>query len=800
MPGRYTSGLDHWGYYNGAQNFWGSLPTLIPTVQVIADYIGGNRGLGANREPDGGSAGLTVLTQIAYPTGGYTSFEFEGNSGAMDGSVNPNIQIGGLRIKQMIDHSFPDKPAVVKRYEYEKEDGNSSGKIAYYPYYYAVSTWYDDSFCSYAPGQTSKPVRTYNATISASSTFGLGSIQGSHIGYSRVTEYQTDLATDKPLGKTIYTYDILNSNEIDNHIGNGELLKKGVYDNGNKLLEEVTNTFIYEDFLSERIVNRKLISLEGQSNRTRLMSNTTGGVTTYIYIAQPFCGTIPAGYGAMFNVLTQYYHLENQVLPQRKKLDQQVTKWYDPLSHTYMTHTKKYTYGNPMHNYPTLIEETDSKKDKVFTAIKYVADYVLSCPSGMDPGSMASAINDMRGENMYTIPVEKLQYRENPGGTNRRYISGEVTQYKYGLPEKIYYLQANPMPATVTASEASCTAGTQSIDNHYRLVATLTYDAQMNLQEERKTDDVVTSYLWGYNNRYPVAKIIGKTYTETWSSGINQMVLDNPATENALRTELNKLYSLPGAMVTTHTYQPMVGALSAMDAREQLLSYEYDALNRLVNVKDGNEIVQNYRYNYGLGTAPTTSATSLFYNAPVQNTYTKTGCPAGQYGEAVVYAVPYGKHAAVTQVQADALAAADIAANGQNYANVVGKCYWQNTARNPFVLKNNCLPEEGPAIGIRYLVPAGKYKSLISQADADAQAIADVGTLGQVYANTYGTCSCAGEGKKWINEVCETGTMTMIGGYYNNGQWECVYYYVFSDNSTSGNYYITQPFPCPSGN
>ncbi len=800
MPMRFTSGLDHWGFYNGAYNFHGPYPTLIPTVNVIAEYIGGSRGLGANREPNALNAQFTVLRKIEYPTGGYTSFEYEGNTASIFNNGQANIPVGGVRMREMVDHSFPDKPAVAKRYEYKNENDSTSGIIAYYPYYYTLSEWVNDKFCPVPyPPTTSIVIKTYNVTISASSGFGLGSIQGSHIGYERVTEYQVDLATGRSLGKTAYNYDILSFNEIDNHIGNGDLIKQQVFDNGNQLLEETINSYTYEDFLSERAVNRKLLSLQYQTNSNILMQKIAGGDTSYMYYPFGACFDPQPGYIMQWNVPTQSYHLENYIPQQRKKMNQQVRKVFDPPTNTYLTYTKTFTYGNPEHVYPTLIEETDSRNDIVGTSIKYVADYVLSCSPAAPPGSMAHAIGQMKNKNMWGIPVEKLQYRESYEGGNRRYVSGEVIQYNRGLPEKIYHLRAHPLPASVTESQASCSTATQSIDNKYQLVATLTYDSLMNLVEEQKTNDLVTTYFWGYNNRYPVAKLTGKTHTEALTSGISQAVLDNPSSESALRTELHKLRMLSGALVTSHTYQPMVGMISATDPRGQLLTYEYDKLNRLLHIRDSHAIIKNYRYGYGLGTAPATSVKSIYYNAPVQDTFTKAGCPPGQHGEVMIYQVPYGKHAAISQYKADSMAAADIAANGQNYANSHGQCFWHNEEESEFLFKNDCPPEQGPPIAVLYTVPAGKHKSLISQQHADSLATAEITALGQAYANANGTCSCVGVGKKWINDFCETGTIIWLGGYYDNGEWECVYYYEFSDSSISGYYYVRQPFPCPSG-
>lgn len=792
MPKRFISGLDHWGFFNGQINEYNSVPTLIPTVHVSGmDWVTGYWGLGANREAGSEASELAILERIDYPTGGYTTFDYEGNTGALlMGTPQP---VGGLRIKEMIDHSFTNKAAVVKKYEYNKEDGSTSGQIAYYPSYWSTSLWEDFTGC---PWNIARVIRTWSATISANSSIGLGSIQGSHIGYNRVTEYQTDLATSKPLGKTVYAYDIQSSNEIDSHIGNGELLKQQVFDNGDKLLEELTNVYTYEEFQNQRGVARKLLTQSILSDQSILAMKIVGTDTFYMYHSPMACHNLPPGYGAYMTISTQNDYVENYMPQQRKKLTQQVRKVYNDIYNNYLTYTKNLTYANSDHNFPTLIEELDSKSEKVFTSIKYVADYTINCSPPEQAGSAAAAIKEMQEKNMKGVMVEKLQYREDAGGGNRRYLSGEFTQHKRGLAEKIYYLQASPMPTSVTASQASCFSASQSIDNNYRLVATLTYDTFMNLREESKTDDAVTTYFWGYDNRYPVAKITGKTLTESLTSGISQAVLDNPSSESALRTELYKLRFLSGAIVTTFTYKPMIGMISAKDPRGQLLVYEYDQLNRLVHIKDSNEIIKNFRYNYGLGTAPTTSAQSIYYNAATQTTLTKQGC-SPLYGDDVIYKVPYGKYAAISQAAADALAAADITANGQNYANATGQCIYKSALTSQMVYKATCTYEQGPPVGVMYIVPFGKYKSTISQAHANGFATAEITAMGQAYANLNDVCSCIDEGKKYINGNCETGAKINAGSSFENGQWVCSYYYLWSDSSTSGYYYTYQSEPCP---
>ena len=135
---------------------------------------------------------------------------------------------------------------------------------------------------------------------------------------------------------------------------------------------------------------------------------------------------------------------------------------------------------------------------------------------------------------------------------------------------------------------------------------------------------------------------------------------------------------------------------------------------------------------------------TVFYNSPMSQTFTRNNCPAGTIPSSVVYSVPAGKYSStVSQADADAQAQADINANGQNYANQNGTCgnlsaYSSNGFTKTFT-KNNCT--SGAGSSVTYSVPAGKYVSVISQADADNKALADIEENGQKYANAVGQCN-----------------------------------------------------------
>ena len=57
--------------------------------------------------------------------------------------------------------------------------------------------------------------------------------------------------------------------------------------------------------------------------------------------------------------------------------------------------------------------------------------------------------------------------------------------------------------------------------------------------------------------------------------------------------------NLQGAMIAFYRYDPLKGLTSAVDDRGYLTTYEYDAFNRLIRIKDaqGNILSEN-TYHY----------------------------------------------------------------------------------------------------------------------------------------------------------------------------------------------------------
>ncbi len=85
---------------------------------------------------------------------------------------------------------------------------------------------------------------------------------------------------------------------------------------------------------------------------------------------------------------------------------------------------------------------------------------------------------------------------------------------------------------------------------------------------------------------YPVAEIRGASYEQVAAALRDRDDADD-IPDSAFMNILNGLRDdLPGALVSTYTYRPMVGMTSATDAAGRMKTFHYDAVGRLNAVKD----------------------------------------------------------------------------------------------------------------------------------------------------------------------------------------------------------------------
>jgi len=121
----------------------------------------------------------------------------------------------------------------------------------------------------------------------------------------------------------------------------------------------------------------------------------------------------------------------------------------------------------------------------------------------------------------------------------------------------------------------------------------------------------VVTYIWGYNEQYPIAKIENVEYDvidhliqnlQNISDEDDDRTLFYLGKEGDLREALDDFRDnvlLSNARVTTYTYDPFIGVTSITDPRGRANYFNYDSNFRLISVKDedGNILGTN-SYNY----------------------------------------------------------------------------------------------------------------------------------------------------------------------------------------------------------
>lgn len=161
-------------------------------------------------------------------------------------------------------------------------------------------------------------------------------------------------------------------------------------------------------------------------------------------------------------------------------------------------------------------------------------------------------------------------------------------------------------PTSISATELSSPLLLSNFlantDANYHSEVLTTYDNGLRAISKQKVNDKIYTYVWGYNHAFVVAEIEGSDPV-TVAGLVNQSVLDNPMVDTAtMRAQLNQIRTgLAGskALVTSCTYDPLVGITSKTDPAGRTTYYDYDILGRLMDIRDLNgNIIKTFRYHF----------------------------------------------------------------------------------------------------------------------------------------------------------------------------------------------------------
>ncbi len=630
-----TTNTDHWGYlnnesdplsgsnfpafsiylYNGENKscYDGITKTVINNEPLIDKYKLGN----ASKQ-SGGQHG--VLSKITYPTGGYTEFVFEKNS-YKTRTHSDEIQIGshqlatGFRIAEIKNYTSENGLAVKKTYKYGEliDSGYIFGPkhlgsgiapvepnaLSYLNYKsYALSYHYSHNFFRLDPSNPNSPIVIHSLPYPDQFNEGFEHMFSSSVFrsilngrppvvYPEVTVYTGEFrenggaTLDKTLGKTVYKYDYLDYDG--NFIEPWSLGKDGSSNyiskdyRYNRLVEQIdykredvvnnVNTYGSKPIQSEYIPIRKI-----ENYWTYFSSD----IFTENKLVRNYPDITPSTLGL------PDHHFSNHITTTEKKtaqLIQKITTNY--ISSTDSIQTKEsMTYGGNGFLIRREIENSDNKK----TITRY------SYPENYSGNTILETMSD-DAVHIVSPVIESTNYSKN--GTNPEIlVSGTKTDYK------AFLVNSNTLyvPEKQITKDKSGAETTQ--------LTILSYTENGNPKEVMGKDGITTSYLWGYNDRYPVAKV-ENTSIALIESKLTATELTNIKNGNYDRTAmisaLNKIRTgLPDHMVTTYTYSSLLGTMtSATDPKGETMYYEYDHFGRLLQVKDTQgKILSENQYHY----------------------------------------------------------------------------------------------------------------------------------------------------------------------------------------------------------
>jgi hypothetical protein len=690
-----------------------------------------------------------------------------------------NHKAGGVRIKQITyDDSVDNTKNIIKNYTYQGANVVSPIDPANDFVVLTTDNLYDcnppDNLtaCS-LPGCLATSV-IYNER-SASTKFGLGSIQGGMVGYSTVTE---SLGANGQGGKNVYFYSNTSDANIPQSKGlpyppiisydyeRGLLLEKDSYTAAGKLVAKQSNSYQY--------INRSALTAYKLAFKFNILSS---------------CYPMPY----LANVIIRVFYQD--------KADQ-VAKTsttnvaYNTATGDSLMATSYYYYDDSLNMQPIRTVTFNSKSDSVVAYTRTALEEPSINSSISLSATAITAIDTMLNRNMVGVTLETEKY------TKSILTDKALTNYKF---ENNGYVQ----PDNVMVQHAGNTLETR--------VYFPRYDTRGNLLEQLKSAGEKHDYIWDYQSTYPVAEVINgdsisiaytsfeadgtgnwtvpaggqdsttlaitgrksyvmgngaisigglsasRTYTVSyWSTGGSRTV-SGSGTAKQGKTEgswtyyehtvtgvtgitvsgtggnIDELRLYPqGAQMTSYTYEPLVGISTQCDLNNRITYYLYDGMERLWLVEDQDRnILKEICYNYfGLP-----ASCMYYYNVAESGTFTRNNCGTGGAGSSLTYTVPAGTYfSTLSQADANQKAINAVNANGQAYTNANATCTFWNVAESGTFTKNNCATG-GAGSSVTYTVAANTYSSTVSQSDANQQAINAVNANGQNYANANGTCT-----------------------------------------------------------
>ena len=617
LPSRISYEQDYWGFYNA-----NNASTFIPNIWAYPgdnnssylshfsvfqrDTYDGQEYLinpGADRSSNTSVIQAGVLNRIKYPTGGFAVYAYEPHQFYFDGS---NKFGGGIRIKKAIAKTSSTSSAFEKEYIYTMYDDPSisSGRIIRLPEFAFWRT--NIVFSTNVASIEEMREATFITTQTMSS---LEEAQGSYVAYKEVA------IIENSNGKTIKIFHLpATAEDIDYDCEGGNCIYNrssanslyGVY-----LCQPPTGgySYYYKHLFgnydnypyapnpnynwSRGDIKEELVFKEGDFTNPIKKTVYAYDIKNYEKIPSVRFGTIGFLNDGPITACSQLFQGGGYDPPEISVYDINKYSYYYSISawkvlsavtefnyfdSNIVESTTTYDFESPNHKLVT--KRTVSNSDQIDNITEFIYPPDVVDPNGFHTSQ--DVIDKMNEDNMLNHIIKAEESKNNIE------IEGIINAYDFNT---------NNVNQIVKKSVLNL-EGDDYVANEEYL-----YDIIGNPIQIRNINGITTTYLWGYNYQYPIAKIENAKYSEV--IGLLNVLYPDLQLKNSIQLIdiLNSLRQKPemnNSLVNSYTYDPLIGMTTETDPNGTVLKYNYDEFNRLETITDrDNNVIKHVDYNYG---------------------------------------------------------------------------------------------------------------------------------------------------------------------------------------------------------
>ncbi len=551
-PLQNTFSVDHWGYFNGKNNST-YFPSCYANQTTEEEVISGD-----SRNPDANYAKLGMIEKITYPTGGYTTFEYEPQSYSAavvrkhDTSyvrnfaprlVAANGTAGGLRIRKIASFLANGTPSLEKTYDYTNAAGKSSGILIWTPRYsvsfrcqagmwlqeeggYQSSSLQDYGFTGIEYHSVTEHLkdstRTLNIFTSCADGKGFMDRTGVELGYTVMEKARTN--TNNVLEWQMYPL-----------IG-GEPIHSVHF-----AVAPVTSYQSQRGILKERRVFKNDTTMSASLiETTSFKLDSTSFTELPCYLVRRF-GT--------YSIFTGK-HLPKET----------VTATRDDSMETEKRTARTFKY-NPFREV-TRSAQTTPEGDTLIYEYTHLRD--------LEDSQIENNIvyRMMKRKNILSLPLDEKIFRKQAGQTQKTLISGKRCSYSLfpSGPDTLI------LPTLIETYDLS----TQTWKKEAEI---LSYDSFGNITQLRDADGRTVSYLWSNDGQYLMLQAKGLTLAQVQQCITQSSINASAGITDSLETNLRNTFK--DAEITTIKYLCGVGPQRIRDASGNTTEYTYTQWGKL---------------------------------------------------------------------------------------------------------------------------------------------------------------------------------------------------------------------------